>query len=465
MQDMFLAGVLTISQAYEIAELSPEAQLVFYERHCIDWKKQAPRFYNLNHTLASFKCDLSRALFDLNDTDLSPDAGACTDCQYNTAFKGLLIPDSEGIAMCTRRACFEKKTTLQLSRTITSALATEEPVAFIIDGQLSDDFKAVLDTIPGTVDLPMYQVENITLIEAPEKPDIQDYQFEPESSWDHQNEEEDGDESSASETAGPTTNGEDNEETDDETFDREGFEAAEQEYAESMASYQKEITNGKSLKGLLLSKDELKIVFYYPVSSGKRLAAKDGKTPKIKDLIAAKQDTPEILQAEIKRIQVHETRYKELDQEKIQKQVHTELVEFTTAENAVCSLTNQDNLAVRWLVLHSVTYDVRNDAETISGVDVDRDLDPEEIYQAVSKMTDAQFSGLIRVALSGIPDSKIPTSITGYFLKQVAAGAGVDIAKIEKKQSEKAQTRVDNQEVKIALYKKRIKRHQAKAAA
>ena len=167
----------------------------------------------------------------------------------------------------------------------------------------------------------------------------------------------------------------------------------------------------------------------------------------------------------IKRIQARETRYKELDQEKIQKQVHTELVESTTAENAACSLTNQDNLAVRWLVLHSVTYDVRNDAETISGVDVGHDSDPEEIYQAISKMTDAQFSGLIRVALSGIPDSKIPTSITGYFLKQVAEGAGVDIARIEKKQSEKAQTRVDNQEVKIALYKKRIKRHQVKSVA
>jgi hypothetical protein len=118
-----------------------------------------------------------------------------------------------------------------------------------------------------------------------------------------------------------------------------------------------------------------------------------------------------------------------------------------------------------WLILHSVTYDIRNDAEAVSGVDVDRDLDREGIYEAVSKMTDAQFSGLIRVALSGIPDSKIPTSITGYFLKQVAAGAGVDIARIEKKQCEKAQTRVDNQEVKIALYKKRIKRHQGKVAA
>ena len=66
------------------------------------------------------------------------------------------------------------------------------------------------------------------------------------------------------------------------------------------------------------------------------------------------------------------------------------------------------------------------------------------------------------MALSGIPDSKIPMSITGYFLKQVAAGAGVDIARIEKKQGEKVQIRVDNQEVKIALYKKRIKRHQEK---
>jgi len=34
-----------------------------------------------------------------------------------------------------------------------------------------------------------------------------------------------------------------------------------------------------------------------------------------------------------------------------------------------------------------------------------------------------------------------------------------------KKQSDKTQTRVDNQDAKIALYKKRIKRHQAKAAA
>ena len=455
LQEMFLANAFTLGQAYEIADLSLEAQQGFFDKFCKTWKERRPTFSNLSNYLSSFRCDLGEAPFDHTDALLFPEAGACMGCRFNTAYKGLLIPDLDREAKCTRRSCFDQKVQLHLTRAITTTLSVDQPVAFITDGELPGNVKAILESIPGTGDLPLYQEENVTLIEEPEMPDVEDFKtmdYPDEYYDDSESEQEEGDEGKEWSPV--------------EHFDQEGYDYQMEQYKEELAGYQEEITNGRSLKGYYLSDESPRIVYYYPVAAGKRAqSAKGGKTPNIKELIAAKKDTPELLEAEISRIQSRETRFKELDREKVQKQVHKELLTTTTADNGVFVLTEEDRHATRWLIFQSLTHQNRSGVETFLNIHVDYKSKPEAVFDAISKMSEAQFSFLIRMALSGLPESTSPKSVTGYFLRRVAEGAGINTDTIESKQKEKAQTRKDNQDVKIALYKKRIKRHESKQAA
>src|SRR5260221_1221140 len=446
-QEMFLANVFTATQAFEIAALSADAQKSFFERHCNTWKETRPVFGSLTNYLAVYRYDLSEALFDLNDPTLSAEQGACYGCRFNSAYSGLLIPDEAGAGKCTLKTCFDLKRTTHLNRLVTNALTTEQCVAIITYGELPAEIKALVDTLPGAQDIPLYQEEKVTIIEQPEGPDKDDFTMEdyPQEYYDA-----DPDDQEKGEWEEVTT------------LDQEGYDSALEEFQTEMAAYNVEITNGKSLKALYVCNEELKIVYYYPVAAGRRteLPQKKGKQ-NIQALIAAKQDTPELLQEEIDRITSREHRNKQLDKEKIQKSVHSELVQLTADENANLAPTDEDRIATRWLVYQTLTYRNKNQVEAYINVHVDYKSKPEELFAAIAKMSDSQFSYLVRMALAGLSGSDSPTSASGFFLKKVAQAAGVNTDAVEAKQTEVAQSRQDRQAVNIGLYKKRIKRHQS----
>jgi len=52
-------------------------------------------------------------------------------------------------------------------------------------------------------------------------------------------------------------------------------------------------------------------------------------------------------------------------------------------------------------------------------------------FEVLKKLTDKEYSYLIRMALAGKSDSKYPTSETGITLYKVAEAAGVDVNKID----------------------------------
>ncbi len=145
--------------------------------------------------------------------------------------------------------------------------------------------------------------------------------------------------------------------------------------------------------------------------------------------------------------------------------IHQELQRTSLDENALFNLTEADVMATRWLLFDSLTYYVRHDVEQYLKISPHDARNPKAVYEAIRNLTDAQFAFLVRMALAGNAASKLPTSMAGYFMRQVAEGAGVNLTAIEETQEKRAQTRRTNAEAKIALYETRIKRHESKRAA
>lgn len=81
----------------------------------------------------------------------------------------------------------------------------------------------------------------------------------------------------------------------------------------------------------------------------------------------------------------------------------------------------------------------------------------EDIYGSLKRLSDHQYAYLIRMAVLGKPESKLPKHETGKCLYRIAEAAGVDTKMIEEKQQEKATTRGEKQLQKMAALEKKIK--------
>jgi ParB family chromosome partitioning protein len=93
-QEMFLNDAINLQEAVEIASLSAESQIEFFQSYCRDWKKRKNfEITNLDHKLDQFKYDLKKAPFKTSDKKLVPGAGSCTTCAFNTATLKSLFPE------------------------------------------------------------------------------------------------------------------------------------------------------------------------------------------------------------------------------------------------------------------------------------------------------------------------------------------------------------------------------------
>ena len=452
-QEMFLAGVLTHTDALVIAMLSNDVQQEMYNERCADWKEQDRTDLDYERLATAYTCRLKNAIFNLADPALYPEAGACHVCPHNSSHAGLLFSEDADDARCGKKACFQIKTRLHTVQFILSILKEHQPTAVILGAQAPDVFKEALATVPETKDLPTYDENDITLWMEPEVPHRADY-----SSGDDElfrRQEEDGVENEPEE-------GE--EASFDEAEEEEAYATAMAEYQDDLAVYQAAIEEGKVFKAFYIHRASLSLIYFSPQPPVHSGLEENGKKVNIAEKIKAGIDTPEDLEAEIERIRNREKRNKELDRDKVQKEVHQRL-EASLSEDAKClAWQESDRVAARWIAYNSLPFHAKGHIERLLGLNIDRYTTKlDKIYEAFSNMT-AELEALIfRTALVQLSDSKIPTTVTGFFLYRTAEGAGVDTRTIEIGQASKAQTRQDNQEVKITLYKKRIRRHRSKA--
>ncbi len=136
------------------------------------------------------------------------------------------------------------------------------------------------------------------------------------------------------------------------------------------------------------------------------------------------------------------------------------MLELATNDTETMNLTGADQTTVRLLLLQTLDYSTKSVVmeKLFPGLLKLVTRENEELYEALSRLTEGQYSYLIRMTLAAKSESKSPTSDTGYFLYQMARSAGVDMATIEKGQQRKAEARQKNQAEKIKELEKKIKR-------
>jgi ParB family chromosome partitioning protein len=425
-QEMFLADVLTTQQAVELASFAPDAQQQFFGEHCQGWQKKKDfQLHDLGYLLRPYKYDLCNAPFNTKDKKLIESVGACTQCPSNTATLKSLFPELAKQAVCSNSTCYQKKCTMHLFNQFEAMFVAESPAAFLFQGEPTSVMETIISLLPEAATLPKYDRFAVSVLFPPDEPNREDFEG--------YNDEE-------------------------EPFDEAGYQEAMQEYAEDLGECQQQIAGNGFQKALLCSAREITVVWFSTEkAAGNRIVNGHLETVTAKAVQKALKEgtaTPGLLESEIERIRSKEVRSQEIDKEKIQLQVHEQFTEMMQVGYGDMQLTEADRIATRLMVYQSLDYHGRHQID--ENLLVEQSNRSESLYEQLAELTDAQFAYLIRVALLNKSDSKYPVHDTAQCLVKVAEAAGLNVTAIEQEQEQKAMTRQQRQQIRIADLKKKM---------
>lgn len=416
-QAPFIAGRFELTEALQISSLSPEAQQAFYDKHCKNWEKKELSFYNLEYLIDSFKCSLDDAPFDINDPNIYPEAGACTNCPNNTSCQGLLFPDEEVDALCTKIVCFEKKSELNLTNTIADAMQNKNLGGIILYNDTSEEVIQKLNTVNGVENLQRYNPNNITILEEPVAPTKEEYGAE----------------------YGKNEAGEETEDL--QNFDEDSYNDDLITYQQDLAEYNQLCAQPDAKRGFMISPTNVSLVTFLttpPTQNAIKFAANgNGSIPQKGNDV----DPIQVLQHQIRKLEEQASNDALSDKDKIQKAVHKEFSERVKFQAAKCILTDTDKLIERWIIFNCLTWQNRKVMQDNIGLSDVYAQGNDAIFNAVKALTDEQYCYILRTVMSSFYNSDHPTSVPGFFLYQHAVGIGVDVAAIEKKYKSKADKR------------------------
>ncbi|MBN8876782.1 MAG: ParB/RepB/Spo0J family partition protein [Sphingobacteriales bacterium] len=429
-QEMVLANILSLQDALQIATLSQTSQDEFFADQCAGWKKQKNfSLSGLNYHLNQYRYDLKRAPFNTRDKKLVSEAGACTTCPSNSATLKTLFPEYAKQAICSNKECYNNKCTVHFLSAFTVAVDTYQPVALLYSNQLTEMAEKIIALIPNAASLPQQNIHEVTVIEKPEAPDKENYTY-------------------------------DNDE-DEPELDEQEYNSAVEQYNSELEAYTLHTGSGHYGIGLRVDNQEFDPVYFSmdrpkpQRSFGNMVSAKE-----VQAAIKSGEATPELLEAEIQRIQSRENRAEELDREKVQLLVHSMLAEHTDELANIEALTDADMTAARLLIYQSLDYYGKQKVSEVlfKYSEEDETSGLEQMYMVFQNLTDQQFAYLIRMALCNKSESKYPRQDAGYFLYQIATAAGLPVSTIEQGQQNKATERKEKQLEKISQLEKKIKK-------
>ena len=369
---------------------------------------------SLSYTLSRFKYDLSEAPFNPKDKKLLPAIGACTGCKFNTASLKTLFPEFAKEAICTNKDCYQNKCDAHFIFLVATAFQKHKPNALLYYGLNPNAIDAIIRLVPGADELPKYDRHDVTIFEAPEKPEKEDF-----------------------------NNDEEVDEDEEPEFDEEGFAQAMQEYNTDLEAYNLAEQNGKILKGLFVSQSKIEILLFSPEASPNNSFKPAITAKEVQAAIQAGQATPELLIAEIDRINAREERAKEIDRDKMQDSVHKNFTASISEIKEGIAITDADMAAAKLLIFQSLGYTTRSKVSAVLfGESENSDTKGQEnLFDILKNISDQQYAYLIRMAVVSKPECKFPKTDTGYFLYQMADAGGLNIAAIEEEQDNKARIR------------------------
>lgn len=427
-QELFVANRISLQTALEIAVLSPESQQEFFNEQCNGWKQNKNFLLsNLSYYLRHYRCDLKRAPFDPADKELVRDAGACTNCPFNSALLKSLFPEMAKESICTNRECYRNKSNTHYSRQLVSAFAEHQPAALLFDGTPSPLLVEAVESIPEAAALPTYDRYDVSVVSEPAMPDKEDFFTEDEDTGELQPDEYE-------------------------------YEAALQDYASDLEEFQQFMSSGNAIKGLYLTRSGAQIVYFTVGRSGNNKGSVTAK--QVQEALKNGTATVELLEAEITRIREREKRSQELDRQKVQKTVHSSFLEQVTGSIDPGTPTSDDLVGARFIIYEALDYSARGKVDAVLFPESAHSYSAKQsqIIDRLSTMTDQEYSFLIRMAVLGKADSKSADSKTGKILYSMAVSWGLDVQNIENSHAEKVEQRQSRQELRIIDLEKKIAR-------
>ena len=431
-QEMVLADVISLQDAFQIASLSEISQTEFFAEHCSKWKKQKQfGFRNLDYYLNHYRYDLKRAPFNTKDKKLVPEVGACTNCPSNSASLKSLFPEMSKEAICSNKECYNKKCQVHFICALKAAIDTYQPIGLIYSNNFAEFAESIIVTIPNAEALSRHDYNDVSVIEKPVTPDKEDYTY-------------------------------DNDEGETE-LDSDEFNQAMDDYYSELETYNLNVQSGHYNIGVLLDDKSCEPVYF---STEKPRQYQTGKTEvtakQVQEAIKSGDATPELLNQEITRLNHREKRQEELDKEKVQLTIHNEFSEFAARPENNAAFTQADMAGARLIIYQSLDYHARQKVnETLfqqKGKDETSDDSLKQIFEQFSNMTEQQFSYLLRMAICSKSESKYPAQQSGYFLYQIAKEAGFNTQAIENAQAEKRKERKEKLSKRIKELEKKIKK-------
>jgi len=214
------------------------------------------------------------------------------------------------------------------------------------------------------------------------------------------------------------------------------------------------ITTGQLFKGLAVKSDNVSILYF----NHEKKSATGNKTVTAKEVQEAIKNgsvTPELLESEMERLETREQRYKVLDAAKIQKQIYDGYTEKLAANELTTELTTAELIASRLITYQSLDWQMKRKVDTMLFDKIDT-YDPTVFYSALENLNEQQYAALIRMAILGKAESKIPENITALSFYKIAEATGYDVRAIEKAQQLIAEEREKKMKLSIEDLQKKI---------
>lgn len=434
-QEMFLANVISISQATKLARLDADSQKEFFDQFCTGWLKEGWSIWNFSDRVESFQLDLAYAPFDITNAKLDKKAGACTKCPNNTAATTSLFPEDSEDARCTNRPCYLNKCTLA-ARIILSAAIEQYPDLPIATQSVESFYKLIPPTdrtIANTTvlveDKDFHCMESLP--NQPKREDFTDYE--------------------------------------DEEDNQSEFEAALEEYNDDRERLENAVASGSVSHAISGEPESLGQIVYlhkaesqperaFYTESRNSYSAKD-----YQEAVKTKTLTPEIIEAEKSRILAREERSKEIDQEKLQTIYYEALQNSEAFANPEHPTGGNDRAAMIFILFHSIGYwNSHKFRSLITGNSEEKESDLFDILSFAHSATDQQVSLLIRHALLNISDVKKYESNGGTFLRQlVELTPGLNAQELNDQQQKITDERTTRIDAKITLLDKQAEKIKA----
>ncbi len=420
-QDIYFRNLIEMKHAQMLCRLTPEEQQDVIDEACKRDKK-TKKITDVNPWRIERSCEnnmvtLDKAPFKTNDAKLYPEAGACTKCPHNSANSPLLFDDMKG-RICTKQSCFNIKVMRADQARLQEIGADPNRIVVVDSGYLNDRDKGKIEAAKELgitiLDRKLWERE----YGAP------DDEFE---SWEEYLE---------------------NCFWDDEEPTEKELAQAKKDYAEDKARWEKERAEYQRA----VAAGEIKEA--YSLLDGRTIPIRlKGPGKAIADVQSGNAGDAAIL-AEIAGIEQREARAKELDGEKVWKQI-LELLkvdELTKEMFSTAPLSEAEMTAAFHAMADKIPYANKNWIKEHFG-----DID-EDVWDGV---TEFGFQQMVRIFIAAtLPNaygSHLEKGSKNYYAyKMLNEHAGTRISIIEQEQQEKADKRQANVAKRIAALQAKL---------